>query len=542
MKWSIREFKRASVRNLKLNYVATVFITFVIAFLTTEGANSVVLIKQYDAKAQQASHAVNYAKRITDIEFFRTFMQDVLNRHEPNSDSTDEVIRDLKALSASTAIESISAFAPETSMVVNFYSAGKEIVDKGNLLKALGIMVSGLITALVTVFLGNLLIVGKRRFYLDASTGQLDDSGRLEKTKHSAFSLLWVFRKGEYANCTKIMFLKDMYQLLWAFTIVGGFIKMYEYRMISYILADNPDISAKEAFALSKKLSDGYKWKMFILDLEFLPWQAVQVLTFGIGGLLFINPYYYGTQVQCYNYLLANAQEAACLVSDGESVGLVGSVRQTISERAKLILAKYSPFREYDFTTIVLLFLTFAIAGWLWEVVLHIAQTGDFVKRGMLNGPWLPIYGVGGVMSVVFLKKYISNPIKTLGIMVVMFGILEYLTSYVLELIHGIRWWDYTGYFMNLNGRICLEGVLIFTFAGAAVVYFLAPFFASIYDKINKTIKIVVCVVLMTLFVIDAVYSAFDPNMGKGITANWEEATQDVSDGEIDNGGFENEG
>lgn len=537
MKWSVREFKRAAVRNFKLNFVTTVFVTFVIAFLTTEGANSVVLIKQYDAKAQQASHAVNYAKRITDIEFFRTFVGDILNRHEPNSESTNELIRDLKALSTSTAIESITAFAPDTSVIINMYSASKEVTSRGDVVKALGIVASTVISVLFTIFAGNLLIIGKRRFYLDASTGAIEDRGSLEKTKHSAFALFWVFRKGEYANCVKIMFLKDLYQLLWAFTIVGGLIKMYEYRMISYILADNPDISAKEAFALSKKLTDGYKWKMFVLDLEFLPWQMVQVLTLGVGGLLFINPYYYGTLVQGYQCMLSNAEsEVAVEVGNESSANILNNARIALAERAKLILGKYSPFRDYSFSNIVMLFLTFAIIGWVWEVVLHIVQTGDFVKRGMLNGPWLPIYGVGGVLALVFMKKYLYNPIKTLCLMIVMFGTLEYATSYVLEALHGVRWWDYTGYFMNLNGRICLEGVLIFAFSGAAVVYFIAPFLASYYDKINKKIKVSICIVLMTLFTIDVIWSAFDPNMGKGITANWQEETMLIQEVEKNEG------
>lgn len=546
MKWKIKQFKSAALKNFRANFIVTVFITFVVAFLTSEGTNSVALLKQYDSKTQQASNVVNYAKRITDEEFFRVLMKDLFNGgKEPISDTTSNLIRDLKALSASTAIESVSAFAPEVSVVINAYSAGREIVQKGNIVKALGIIASTVISLLFAIFVGNILIIGKRRFYLDSAKEICHNTG-FEKTKHSAFTLFFVFRKGEYGNCMRIMLKKDLLQLLWSLTIVGGFVKLYEYRMISYILADNPNISSKEAFDLSKKLTYGYKWKMFVLDLEFLPWQIVQVLTLGLGGLFFVNPYYYGTLIQCYNCLAANynmaSDEAAMTVEAeaDEQKGLIDSAGQiitdlgaSITERTRVILAKYNPFRKYDFVTIVMLFLTFAVIGWLWEVVLHIIQTGDFVKRGVLNGPWLPIYGVGGVMALVFMKKYIYNPIKTFGIMIVMFGTLEYLTSYVLELIHGIRWWDYTGYFMNLNGRICLEGVLIFAFAGGAVVYFIAPMLGSVYDKINKKIKVAICVVLMTLFVADVIVSSFKPNVGKGITAGWQEAVEETR--EVDN-------
>lgn len=547
MEWKIKQFKKAALKNFKVNFVATVFITFVVAFLTSEGANSVVLLKQYDTKTQQAEYVVNYAKRITDEQFLRDLLDDLFNDgKESLSDTTSQLISDLKTLSASTLIESLTAFAPEASIVINSYSAGTEISRNGDVIRALGIIASSVISLLFTIFAGNLLIIGKRRFYLDASNGKLySDSGQ-EKARHPSFTLFWVFRKGEYGNCMRIMLKKDLLQLLWSLTIVGGFIKLYEYRMISYILADNPNISSKEAFALSKRLTYGYKWKMFVLDLEFLPWQIVQVLTLGLGGLFFVNPYYYGTLTQCYNCLVANynmaSDEAAATVEVGadEQKGIIDSAGQiitdlgaSITERTRIILAKYNPFRKYDFVTIVMLFLTFAVIGWLWEVVLHIVQTGDFVKRGVLNGPWLPIYGVGGVMALVFMKKYLYNPIKTLGLMIVMFGTLEYLTSYVLELIHGVRWWDYTGYFMNINGRICLEGVLIFAFAGGAVVYFIAPMLGSVYDKISKKVKVAICIVLMTLFVADVIASAFKPNVGKGITAGWQEEVEETQ--EVDN-------
>ena len=134
MKWKIKQFKSAALKNFRANFIVTVFITFVVAFLTSEGTNSVALLKQYDSKTQQASNVVNYAKRITDEEFFRVLMKDLFNGgKEPISDTTSNLIRDLKALSASTAIESVSAFAPEVSVVINAYSAGREIVQKGNI-------------------------------------------------------------------------------------------------------------------------------------------------------------------------------------------------------------------------------------------------------------------------------------------------------------------------------------------------------------------------------------------------------------------------
>lgn len=57
-------------------------------------------------------------------------------------------------------------------------------------------------------------------------------------------------------------------------------------------------------------------------------------------------------------------------------------------------------------TVLILLFFVFSVAGWLWEVGLHLVQDGVFVKRGVLSGPWLPIYGTGGVLIMLVLRRF----------------------------------------------------------------------------------------------------------------------------------------
>lgn len=173
----------------------------------------------------------------------------------------------------------------------------------------------------------------------------------------------------------------------------------------------------------------------------------------------------------------------------------------------------------YGFITYILFFFTFSMMGWIWEVILHFVQTGEFVKRGVLYGPWLPIYGSGGVLVLILLRKVFKNAMTTFFLTMLLSGIIEYVTSWTLEMINGVRWWDYSGYFMNVNGRICLEGIVVFGLGGCLVVYFVAPALGNIYEKINKRIKIIICTVLIAIFLADAVYSIAHPNMGKGVTA-----------------------
>ena len=98
-------------------------------------------------------------------------------------------------------------------------------------------------------------------------------------------------------------------------------------------------------------------------------------------------------------------------------------------------------------------------------------------------------------------------------------GIVEFSTSFYLEVTKGMRWWDYSGYFLNLDGRICLEGLIVFGLGGLAAVYFIAPMLDNLYTKIPKKTKTVVCIVLILAFSFDAVYSLIHPNIGDGITA-----------------------
>lgn len=174
--------------------------------------------------------------------------------------------------------------------------------------------------------------------------------------------------------------------------------------------------------------------------------------------------------------------------------------------------------RNYTLLTYILLFFIFSLIGWLWEVGIHIVEDGVFVNRGTLIGPWLPIYGAGGTLGIILLKKIIDNQVLTFFCVVIICSVVEYSTSWYLEEFKHIKYWDYTGYFCNINGRICLEGALVFGFAGCAGIYILAPFFDDMLNKIPIKGRIAACIVLVTLFGTDFAYSRSHPHVGKGIT------------------------
>ena len=177
--------------------------------------------------------------------------------------------------------------------------------------------------------------------------------------------------------------------------------------------------------------------------------------------------------------------------------------------------------RKYSFLSIVELFFTYSLVGWVWEFIFYLAMTGEFVNRGTMHGPWLPIYGCGGLLIMVFLRPLREKPGWLFVGAMALCGSLEYFASWILEVLFDKKWWDYAGYFMNLNGRICLEGVLLFGFAGFAFTYVISPWLDDQYLKMSTKYRKVLCTVLLILFVLDLIWSVVSPNAGSGVTGGF---------------------
>lgn len=107
-----------------------------------------------------------------------------------------------------------------------------------------------------------------------------------------------------YINSVLVMFLVSLFTFLWALLlIVPGIIKGYEYWCVPYILADEPEISYKEAFARSREMTMGHKMDVFMLQLSFLGWDVLGALTFGILTILYVAPYKQLSYAEMYEKL-----------------------------------------------------------------------------------------------------------------------------------------------------------------------------------------------------------------------------------------------
>lgn len=144
----------------------------------------------------------------------------------------------------------------------------------------------------ITAFLLNPLELGCKRFFLR-------NLNMKAEVKEVCFSF-----DHSYMNIVKTLFFRDLYTFLWSLLfIIPGIIKAYEYQMIPYLLAEHPDMPKDQAFAMSRQMMKGQKWKAFVLDLSFLGWSILSLFTLGILGLFYVNPYKYSTKAALYETL-----------------------------------------------------------------------------------------------------------------------------------------------------------------------------------------------------------------------------------------------
>lgn len=117
------------------------------------------------------------------------------------------------------------------------------------------------------------------------------------------------FRSGAYGNIVKTMFFRDVYILLWTLLlIVPGIVKGYEYRLVPYLLAENPDMPVQEVLERSKELMYGQKMDAFVLDLSFFLWNLLSAVTLGIAGVFYVNPYVDATNAELYDTLTGDCE------------------------------------------------------------------------------------------------------------------------------------------------------------------------------------------------------------------------------------------
>lgn len=443
-----------------------------------------------------------------------------------------------------------------------------------------------LVTIVIWMFFTNIFKVFMARFFLE---GRLYDNVPLRRFSYLMETKTWI-------SASMTMFVLAIYKMLWNLTIIGGLIKSFSYFAVPYIVSENPKAKVKDAINLSQRLMYGHKKQLLVLMLSFLGWEIINVVTLGLLGLFFLNPYREATYAEFYSKIrqegLKNGLDQEELLNDkclfvkapktllqstygiysseispgkqDEPGGFKGFLykylgistdenfddieklkQEEIDEKKqdlqKVISAQQYPWflyplrvekkdnegrtlypiRRYSVSSLILIFMISSFVGWLWEGCFHLVAYGNFVNRGFLHGPWIPIYGVGGTIILTILFCFRKKPFKEFAAAILLCGVIEYFTGWFLEYMNdGFRWWDYDGYFLNIDGRVCAEGLLIFGLGGMFIVYFFAPLLDNLFRTMNKKMVTIICVVLLLGFGTDLVYSLNNPNSGKGVISD----------------------
>ena len=609
-----KQMKKLGRTSLKKNYIIFVAACLIAAFLGGEfkGTLSFSTAEDYEQSVdmQQTESAANdkNAENILNDEeasMVKTTVdsvswEDVLRIiAESDTETGREVtkrIRENEIQASENGNPMFGRTRGVLSNVVNQVSSGSIIVTMVAAIasmtgsESIGILIMILLGAAgafgIWFLLINVFPVVIRRVFLEGMIYEQVTSQRF----------VFLLRVKKWLRASWIMFVKYIWYSLWCLTIAGIAVKRYSYYLVPFIVAENPDMTAREAVTLSRKMMDGHKWECFVFELSFIGWEILGILTIGIFNIFYTNPYKTAAFTRYYAELRAEALEkgipgsellydtylyekagtfllrakypdvAAFMENpDSEEEKLSGwrgfladnfgillmrrsqersyekhqaeyvRLRSMIDdvqglaypvrlypipeeERRKLVQS-LNYMRHYSVWSLMAVFLTLSVFGWLWEVGMHLVSYGEFVNRGALHGPWLPIYGTGAVLMLTLLYRFRGKPVLEFCSTILLCGFLEYMTSLVMEIATGgMKWWDYSGYFLNLNGRICAEGLLVFGVGGLAIVYVIAPVIDGMIGEVNEKRIMAVCSALIILFAADAVYSQFQPNTGKGIT------------------------
>lgn len=275
--WTRRELKEKGKFAFKRNYWKTVLVAILFT-LVAGGMGSAGGSSFGSGVSEGMSEAAEEAKSETD---------DVLDGVDDYYDGEDSYEDEATAEDWAQGIMNGEIEDPAKFSQTDIIA----IAVAGVVMVVIGLIIVALVLV-IDVFVANPLEVGIRRFF----TQNLNQSASVKEITYAFDS--------NYKNIAKTMFYRDLYTFLWSLLfIIPGIVKAYEYRMIPYLLAENPMMSKEEAFAASKQMMDGQKWRTFVLDLSFFGWILLSGFTCGILSIFYVNPYVFSTEAALYERL-----------------------------------------------------------------------------------------------------------------------------------------------------------------------------------------------------------------------------------------------
>ena len=162
---------------------------------------------------------------------------------------------------------------------------------------------------------------------------------------------------------------------------------------------------------------------------------------------------------------------------------------------------------EYSFLEIIIYFITYSFLGWVMESIFRSISERKIINTGFLKGPFCPIYGVGAIIMLLFLKKFADNLAVLFIVSVVVLTIWEYLVGVLLEKLFHTKYWDYSKNKFNFQGRICLMNSIFWGILGVVFVKYIHPAIENLIEKIDVRILIFVYSILGIVILVDMITS-----------------------------------
>lgn len=522
--WKRKAMKKKAIVLMKKTYLRMLAVCFLIAMLTTAYSVSTTF---FNLQVPSGSFGTDTAF-ITEISNSEAIweMTDYLCKAMPFQNIFHGAFYGIISLFIDLLSTNISVFFAFLRSVNTFLYDGAGIMLIFSVL-------SILFSFFYQIYISNILLIGEKRFFLE--------NRNYRQTPVS--KIFFLFKLHYMRHPAWLMFLRSLYQKLWNITIIGGIIKHYEYILIPYILAENPKISRKDVFFLSKMLMRRSKWKFFLLDLSFLGWKILSLFTLGLLDLLFVNPYITACRTELYatlrrNYVLSRSpryeqlndsylehvpSDDELLISKAlydDSQGPYTKISYFAPDQYPVFLFSVQPplravkspvrtDRKYDLLSVLFLFPVFSILGWLLETLIRLINDGSLENTGALLGPWLPVYGLYGILILMLLKRLLRQPVLVFILNGVIYSVLEYFINMSSELISGHPLRNYSTFFLNIDGKIYLGGAVTFALIGCAFLYYLAPRWTDRYMKLGHSKRVLLCVLLYGLLFTDIFVSVY---------------------------------
>lgn len=524
--WKRKILKKKARLSMRQNYWRMIAVCFIITMLTTAYPTTTTFLSaQTSSLSPGPQSSISFTPNETNSEVLRETISNIAQAVGASTSSEELTAAGMNIL-VDLYTTSTSAFFALLRTVNTFLTEHWE-------LSVLFLFAGVIVSFLYQLFVNNVLVIGEKRFFLEAHN--------YHQTRIS--KIFFLYKLHFVAGPAWIMFCRSLFQLLWNFTIIGGIIKYYEYRMIPFILAENPSIGRKDAFFLSRQLMQHNKWKLFQLHFSFIGWRILSLFTFGLLDFVYVNPYLTSCEAELYltlrrNYVLSRSaryeelndsylehvpSEDELLILKAlydDSQGPYTRISYFVPEQYPVFLfsiqpPEYSvkspvdPERKYSFLSCLFLFYVFSFLGWIVKALLGLLRNGALPVNSLFSLPWMPLFGLSAVCILLLSHRTSRNPVRAFLLNFVLYSVSEYAMSSLIDHAFGIQLVDYSGYLLNLNGRVYIGSSVMFALIGCAFLYYLAPKWADRFQRLTKSRQILLCSYFSILLIADTILTLY---------------------------------